>query len=518
MNLREQKIGRMLMVGFDGLTPPDYILEWLAAGRISGVILFARNVESPAQLAALTRACHEAAPRPIFISIDQEGGLVARLRAGFTESPGAMALGAAAEGEALAARMSQVLAVEMRALGLNWNYAPVVDVTHDINNPSVGVRSVGTDPAYVARVTAAQVRGFQAGGVAATAKHFPGLGNTPVDTHEALAVISGSVDYLWDSDLVPFRAVVAAGVDSVMVSHVKFEALDADHPATLSPVIVSKLLRQDIGFDGVAVTDCMEMKAVADHYGPGESAVLAALAGVDMILFSHTRAYQEAAYDALLSAAQSGRLPLARIDEAVGRIEALIARRAITMPPQLDLIRTPAHLAVAQEAARAGCVLLRDESGLLPLDFAAHAHVGLIEFASVMETQAIDQTGLTGLATALQARAPQIESVALTSLDPKPEAVMRAAALAETADLLIVATRSAHLIPPQLDRARALIARGRRVIHLCLRNPYDLDVLPGADTVLCTCGDSAPSIAAAVDALLGDFTPSGRLPVEVARA
>jgi beta-N-acetylhexosaminidase len=240
----EEKIGQKCMVGFHGTEPPDYILEWLSSARIGGVILFSRNIHTPEQVAKLTSACHAAARHPILIGIDQEDGTVARLHEGFTQSPGAMALGAAGS-EALAYQMSHVLGRELRALGINWNYAPVVDITHDINNPSVGRRSLGSDEAAVSRLAAAEVRGFQDSGVVSSAKHFPGLGNTPDDTHEALAVISGSVDYLWEHDLIPFRAVVKAGVATVMTTHVKFEALDSEYPATLSPEIVTKLLREE---------------------------------------------------------------------------------------------------------------------------------------------------------------------------------------------------------------------------------------------------------------------------------
>lgn len=512
----EEKIGRMLMVGFHGHEAPDYILRWLAEGRINGVILFARNVKSPEQLARLTQMCHEAAGRPIFISIDQEGGTVARLTEGFTESPGAMPLGVAGS-DKMATDTARVLATELRALGINWNYAPVVDVTHDISNPSVGVRSVGTDPEQVAYISAAQVRGFQSEsvGVAATAKHFPGIGNTPVDTHEALAVISGPVDYLWQNDLIPFRAAVEAGVATVMVSHVKFETLDAEYPATLSPIIVNKLLREDIGFDGVTTTDCMEMRAITDHYGAGESAVLAALAGIDMILFSHTRAYQEAAYDALVEAARSGRLSESRIDQAISRLDVLLDRFAITSAPDLNLIRDPENLRIMEAAARAGTVLLKSNDGTLPLDASGGRKIALVEFASVIDSQVMETGGQTGLVAVLSKRLPMVEAVSLLSVDPNPEHLKRAEKLADESDVLILATRNAHLIPPQLERAQNLVERAKSVILLCLRNPFDAEVLHGTDVILCTCGDSAPSVEAAVAALLGDFAPTGHLPVSV---
>jgi beta-N-acetylhexosaminidase len=514
----EEKIGQMLMVGFHGLEAPPYLLEWLAQGRIGGVILFGRNVDNPAQVAALTQAFHQAAKYPLLISIDQEGGTVARLRAGFTESPGAMALGAAGS-EALAEEVSAMLAAEMRALGINWTLAPVVDIAHDIRNPSVGARSLGTDIGKVSGLVAAEVRGFQRAGVPATAKHFPGHGKTPVDPHLALPVIDESRDYLWEHDLVPFRAAVEAGVAAVMISHVKFEQLDAEYPATLSPVITRDLLRRDVGFSGLTCTDCMEMKAIANHYTPGESAVLAALAGADLILFSHsftdTDPLSQDVFDKLLDAANSGRLPLARIDEAVGRVMALKERVKITTPPQLDLIRRPDHLALAQKAARAGTALLRADPGVFPLVEGRNGRVALVEFASIIDSEIMERGGLSGLAQGLATQAPFIECVSLTPGSYTDEAVARARQLAREAEVFILATRNAHLIPQQLSLATELLGLARQNILLCLRNPYDAEALPQAGTVICICGDSTPSLAAAIDALLGRFTPNGILPVPV---
>lgn len=508
----EQKIGQMLVVGFQGLEPPDYILDWLAAGRIGGVILFARNVSTPAQLARLTQACHAAASLPILIAIDQEGGVVSRLRGDFTESPGAMALGAA-DSEALAEEVSAVLGSEMRALGINWNLAPAIDLTHNIHNPSVGVRSLGSDPQRVKRLAVAQVRGFQRAGVAATAKHFPGKASTPVDPHVSLPVIEGPLDEMWDTDLVPFRAVSEAGIAAMMITHVQFKALEPVYPSTLSSRIIQGLLREDLGFTGVASTDCMEMKAVTNHYGAGESAVLAALAGADIILFSHTREHQEAAYAALLDAARTGRLPHDRIERAVGSIQAMKAQFAISSPPSPDLIRLPEHLAVTARAARAGTVLLQQRPGVLPIDASDPRRIVLIEFASPLDTEALERSGPTTFAALLHHRRPAIESLGLHATTPSDQALGRARELASSVDLLIVATRSAHLNEFQCNVAQDLLNAGKQTILLCLRNPYDAGVLRAAGTVICTCGDSVPSLEAAVDALIGAYVPGGKLPV-----
>ncbi|RPJ02723.1 MAG: glycoside hydrolase family 3 protein [Chloroflexi bacterium] len=505
----EEKIGQMLVVGFEGLEPPAYLLDWLAEGRIGGVILFARNVANPAQIAELTLACHETAARPIMIAIDQEGGVVARLRDHFTESPGAMAL-AAADSEELAEEVSAVLGAEMRALGINWNLAPALDLTHNIHKPSVGVRSLGVDPQRAARLGVAQVRGFEQAGVAATAKHFPGKANTPVDPHVSLPVIEGPLHDIWDVDLVPFRAVSDAGIAAIMITHVQFMALEPTYPSTMSPRIIDGLLRGEMGFEGVVSTDCMEMKAVTNAYGAGESAVLAALAGASTILFSHTRASQEAAYDALIDAARSGRLPGDKIDFAVGKVQAMKDRFGMAgSRPALDVIQHPDHLVITARAARAGMVLLHDQQGNLPLTGSA----ALVEFASPLDTPALESGGQTGFAARMHEALPGLQSVSLNPTQPSDEMLAQAHALAADSGVLIVATRNAHLNPVQQAIAQELLSSARRSILLALRNPYDAGVLDGAGTVLLTCGDSAPSLQAAVDALLGRYAPAGVLPV-----
>lgn len=506
----EQKIGQMLTAGFDGFEPPDYVLEWLAAGRIGGIVLFSRNIDTPEQVARLVQSCREAAALPLLISIDQEGGRVARLRQGFSESPGAMALGAA-NSELLAEQVAQVLGAELHALGINWALAPVVDIAHNRDNPVIGTRSLGVDPARVSLLAGAQIRGFQRGGVATTAKHFPGHGNTPVDTHVDMAVVNGALDVLWSHDLVPFRDAITAGVDVVMISHVKFEALDAEHPSTLSASVITGLLRDEIGFSGMICTDCMEMQALSRYYGVGERAVLAAQAGVDHMFFSHTHDYQVEAYEALLTAAQDGRLSAERINAAVERVLALKARYPANPTPDLTRIRQPEHLAVMQQAARAGTTLLNADSAVFPLTESANAVC--IEFASHMDTGAMESGRLTGLATVLGEHLPHIPVLSLRPTVTDAAALAQAQTMAQGADVVILATRNAHLWEAQQAAAQTIIDVARDVILLCLADPYDADVLPGAGTVICTCGDATPSLEAAADALQGRFVPAGRLPV-----
>ena len=505
----EEKIGQMTMVGFDGTTAPPHILQWLAAGRIGGVYLFARNVESPAQVKQLLDDCHAAAKYPILAGIDQEGGVVARLRDGFTESPGAMALAAGGDVR-LAEDIAAMMGSELAALGINWNFAPVADIAHNPDNPSVGTRSFGRNKKQVSDFATAQIRGFQSAGVAATVKHFPGLGNTVIDTHDALAKVSGSLDYLYETDLPPFRSAIQAGVACVMTTHVMFEELDSHHPATLSPAVISKLLRGELGYAGTVCTDCLEMKAITDGWGTGEAAVLTVLAGVDMPLFSHTRERQEIAWHALLDAAESGRIPIARIDQSVARIQALKRRFALENRPPLNIVHSKEHQALAKKAARAGTALATSGNALPAA--ADNGRIALIEFSTQIVSDAVEAGSHSGFSQYLRERIPQAECHIIS---PASDATQKVAAAVQDADQVIVATRNAHLLPAQARLAQDVIDRAAMSILVCLRNPYDANALAGADAVICTHGDSRPSLQAAVDAICGDFMPTGKLAVEM---
>lgn len=502
----KEKIGQMLMVGFDGTSAPSYLLDWLASGRIGGIYLFARNVESPAQVKQLVDACHNAAKYPVLVGIDQEGGAVARLRAGFSEGPGAMALAASRDMQ-LAEDIAFMMGRELTALGINWNFAPVADVAHNSANPSVGTRSAGQDKDLVRDIVVAQIRGFERAGVASTAKHFPGLGNTEIDTHDALAKVSGSLRYLYEEDLIPFRGAISATVPCIMTTHVMFEELDNHYPASLSPRVIDGLLRGELGYDRAVCTDCMEMKAVTDGWGAGESAVLAVLAGVDILLFSHTRARQEAAFDALLEAAESGRISTERLDKSVARIETIKRRYPLDDRPPLEIIACDNHRSLARKAARAGTILLRPPDRW-PLT-RHRSPLLCIEFATQLYSSQEDQESDTALSRYLCQRLPHAKSLIVrseTELDP----IFAQTELLDTApEILIIATRNAHLVTWQARAAQAAIDRRPGAVLLCLRDPYDANVISGAGVILCSNGDSAPSLEAAVDAICGDYVPEG---------
>ncbi len=509
----EEKVGQLIIAGFNCRRPPRHILRCLAEGRVGGICLFARNIETPAQVKRLVAECRRAAKQPILVGIDQEGGLVARLRRGFSESPGAMALGAAGSGQ-LAEDISLMLGRELAALGINWNFAPVADIAHQPNNPSLSTRSVGRDSALVQEMVSAQIRGLQRAGVAATVKHFPGLGNTIIDTHEALAKVEGSLDYLYREDLVPFKAAIENGVACVMLTHVMFSALDSRNPATLSREIVTGLLREELGYSGAVCSDCMEMRAITRSFDAGEAAVLAVEAGVDLLLFSHTRRRHEGAFRSLLAAVKSGRIPSARVDGAVERIQALKRRFNLDQQPPITVIGSDEHRTIAAKAARAGLVMLK-HGQCFPIA-KAQGRIECIEIAAQYILDASDAHSRRAFSRMLGRRLPEVNGrvVDLDGADSIADKVL--GEIAASADVIVLLTRNVHMQSSYLRLAQQIIDLSEKVILICARNPYDAGLLNGADSIICTNGDSAPSLQAAVDAICGDFLPAGKLTVPLA--
>ncbi|BDI31403.1 hypothetical protein CCAX7_34540 [Capsulimonas corticalis] len=361
------KIGQLLFFGWIGETPESArtvnthaatLIEELAVG---GVILMARNIgtagETRAMLSALqARAAARGLP-PLFVAIDQEGGRVSHFAApDYTRFPAAKTIGDTADSEN-ARRIARAIAEELKSVGINWDFAPVLDVNNNPKNPVIGNRSYGDDPARAAQMGAAAVRGFQDDAhLLACGKHFPGHGDTEVDSHHALPTIRVDRARLDAVELVPFRAAIAAGLAGMMTSHIVFTELDASLPATLSPAILTGLLRGDLGYEGLIITDCLEMKGVADHWGSAEAAVLALEAGADILLCCHTLATQFGIRDAILEAVRNERITEARIDKSLARIAAAKTRWAQTPAayPEIDFAEHQALVARVTAAAGRG--------------------------------------------------------------------------------------------------------------------------------------------------------------------
>ncbi|HEX2998854.1 MAG TPA: glycoside hydrolase family 3 N-terminal domain-containing protein [Armatimonadota bacterium] len=461
---------------------------------------------------------------PLFISIDQEGGTVIRIGEGVTVFPGNMALGALGR-EQEAYQAGRAMAIELAELGFNMNLAPVLDVNNNPANPIIGIRSYGEDPETVSRLGVATIKGMQDAGILATAKHFPGHGDTAADSHLSLPLVPHGWERLDAIELKPFRAAIANGVACIMTAHVVFPAIEPEpgRPATLSWEVLTGLLRNRLGFDGLIMTDCMEMGAIAANFEIGEATVQAVLAGADQVLISHSLAKQKLAYEALMAATESGMLPLARIDEAVSRI----LRRKLELQPQKPKVslqrymplkprEEQGHLELARQIAGTALTLVRNDKQVLPLRLPDEAEVRIISFQkplTVVETHDGVEVDLAGIFGRYHAKMNQ------TVLAADPDASTRQELIAtlgaQPPALLIVASQDAGSNPGQADLVRQLGQQGIPTVVIALRTPYDLAVFPEVDTYVTAYGFRRVTLEALAQLLWGEMIPGGKLPVEI---
>lgn len=432
----------VLQPGFVGTTPPDWVRRRLSAG-LGGVALFARNIESPGQVAALTAALRAENP-DVIVAVDEEGGDVTRLESRQGSSrPGNLALGAAND-TGLTEAVAGSIGADLAAVGVTLDYAPDVDVNSNPNNPVIGVRSFGADPELVGRHTAAFVTGLQAAGVAACAKHFPGHGDTAVDSHHELPTVASSAEQIARLALPPFREAVRAGVVAIMTGHLAVPALDRDAPATMSQAILRDLLRGELGFDGLVVTDGIEMQAVSRRYGLAEAAVRALAAGADAVCVGGGHADEATAdllRDALVDAVTAGRLEASRLAEAADRVAAAAAWiRAAAPRRQAATDVLSAGTAPGLRAARlATRVMPGAAPDALPLRGPAH----VVEFTPATNL-AIGRETPWGLAIPLAGLLPgttaqRVDQEAALRTDWATQALIAAADRP-----LVVVTRDAH--------------------------------------------------------------------------
>ncbi len=321
-----QKIGQLLMVGFDGTSPTKEVECAIRKHHVGGVILFSRNIEHPLQLAKLTSSLQALSKQgPLFMGIDQEGGRVSRLSHPFTKFPKARALGEIND-IPLTYSAAEAMAKELTAVGINLNFAPVLDIDTNPDNPVIGDRAFSKSPLVVAEHGLAMMSGLQDNKIIACGKHFPGHGDTHLDSHKTLPTVTHSLSRLNDIELKPFIHLAQNRLASMMTAHVLYKGIDQKRPATLSKKIVTGLLREAIGFLGVVISDDLEMKGITDYGTVAESAVLAIAAGCDLLLVCHSFDQQVATLAALIQAVEKGDIPEARIEQSVARILALKER------------------------------------------------------------------------------------------------------------------------------------------------------------------------------------------------
>jgi beta-N-acetylhexosaminidase len=357
-----REIGQLLIGSLPGYTITPEMKSLAREFELGGVILFARNIEAPEQVAELAHETQQLVPAvPVWVSVDQEGGRVARLKAPFTEWPPMATLGRRGD-DALARRFAAALAAELRAVGITLDYAPVLDIHTNPKNPVIGDRALSEDAATVARLGAAIIEELQRNGVAACGKHFPGHGDTSVDSHLELPLVEHPPDRIRRVECVPFEAAIKAGVAFIMTAHVLVPSLDDERPATLSPRIVQQMLREELGFQGVILSDDLEMKAIAATYSVPDAAVQAIAAGCDgLLICSGNVELQAVTLEALVHGVEGGRIPFKRLQDAHKRLrtakERTLAQVAAAGRPGptsalRQVLGCDAHRRVADDMAR----------------------------------------------------------------------------------------------------------------------------------------------------------------------
>ncbi|WP_231633111.1 beta-N-acetylhexosaminidase [Numidum massiliense] len=518
-----QKVGQLMMFGFSGLTVSEDIRQLIAEDYVGGIILFARNIGTPSDVLRLTSdlqavAKQTAQPNPLLIAIDQENGAVRRLGKGPTLFPGNMLLGAIDEPEATRA-VARATGAELKALGINMNLAPVLDVNNNPHNPVIGVRAFGEDPEKVSTHGTAAIAGYREAGVLATAKHFPGHGDTHTDSHLALPTIAHDLERLERVEFVPFKRGIQAGVECVMVAHVYFPALEPgkDVPATLSRAVVTGLLREKMGFSGVVTTDCLEMKAISEGIGTAEGALRALKAGCDILMVSHTAHEQKAAIERIVQAVEQGELAEEILDAAVARVLNM-KQNKLTWDDVPPPVGGKAHQQLAERLYARGVTVVKNE-GILPLDDSTSTSGDILvvtpEKAVSTLVEDVEYADYR-LADALRAHSSRVTEVTFSVDGTVSDAEMESLVVqAQSADTVIVGTVNMHLKPTQAELVRTLLTKNKRLIVVAMRNPYDLMAVPDVPAYVATYEFTFPALCACADVIFGKTEAQGKLPVTI---
>ncbi len=520
----EQKVGQLIGLRYSGRffnreaaslrTLQDYIVK----RHVGNLILFGGNVY---ETAFLTNALQSLSDVPLLIGSDFERGVGGQVD-GATAFPPLMALGAIGS-EETAYEMGRITAVEGRAMGVHLTYAPVMDVNINPANPIINTRSAGESPDLVSRIGKAFIRGCQENGMLAAAKHFPGHGDTELDSHIQLATVPGDLERLKRVELFPFRQAIDAGVHAVMVSHLAVPALDPspNTPASLSPAIILDLLRDKMGFQGLVVSDAMEMGAITTLYPAGQAAVKAVQAGIDLVLLP---ADADEAIEALLQAVKTGVIPMRRLDESVRRILTsksglgLHKNRLVDASRLNALIASAANTAIAARAFEQSVTLVKNEGPILPLESSGRK-LAVLSLSSDTGDYYAGRVFVQEIGKRL--KDPQNMTSFYADAFTGQEFIDEALARAKAADTVVIglfsrvtsSKGSVDLNPRHVQAVKDLAAAGTKVMVVSFGSPYFLGHFPEVNGYLCAYRQSAEAQAAAVKALFGEIDVQGRLPV-----
>jgi beta-N-acetylhexosaminidase len=517
----EQMIGQRLLLAFHGKdSSVPGVRELIRRYKPAGLSLFRTlNLDSVEQIRLLTAglqaiAREEGLP-PLLIGTDQEGGQLMAIGDRMTLLPGNMALGAAGS-EDLARKAGRVVGTELAAVGVNVNYAPICDVNVNPLNPVIGIRSFGEDPQEVGHLAAAMIDGIQSCGVAATAKHFPGYGDTTVDPHFGIPTLAHDLEHLRRVEFPPFRAAAQAGARMIMSAHIALPALDGNLPVTFSSTVLKSILRDELGYRGVIVTDAMDMHTIRQGDALKDEAIRAVHAGADLVLVTSRPDDHRRIYDGLLEAARGGRLDMDEMRGSIARIGDLKQWQGGHPQPGLEVIGSMEHAHIAREIAAQSLTLVRDDAGLLPLRLNPGERAAVI-FPRPLDLTPADTSSFvmpTLAANLRQCCHVGVDEFILSHLptDAEISAVSQAMAAYKVA---IVGTLNANSQSAQARLVKATLQTGVPTIVVAMRLPYDLAAFPEAPTFVCSYSILDPSMQMLAQALTGEIPFRGRLPVAI---
>ncbi len=505
----KQMLGQKLIFGFHGTELSEELKDLIREFKIGNVILFSRNVESAQQLRRLCAEIQafimEITGFPAFIVIDQEGGIVSRLPDDAVTVPSAMTV-AATNDQDCARIAAEITIRQLRGLGVNFNMAPVLDVNTNPANPVIGVRSFGDDPRKAAELGQAAVDAYAGTGIYCCGKHFPGHGDTSVDSHLGLPRIDKTLQQLEEAELIPFRRCIEAGIPAIMTSHILFPAIEPENvPCTMSRTMITGLLKEKLGFRGLVFSDCLEMQAIQSHYGTANGAIAAFQAGVDMAELSKTTALMRQTAQALNEAAAAGEFDMEEIRQSVEKI--LQMKKNMLVQPEPELCNLPQDRAAVQELSRkaitccSGTVPVLDENTF----FCGCDHYRVSQAANP-EDRILPFPEY--LAASFGGKAMVI------SKNPGETEIRAALEAAAGYERIVLGTSNAHLLAGQLRLAQALAATGKELTVVALRNPYDLTLLPEGICKIAAYDYSLPCFKALEDVFRGGAM-TGVLPVKL---
>ncbi len=504
------KIGQHLVAGFKGHSLTEEIKQAVKSHKIGNIILFERNVTTKEQLTKLCKDIRELVQNETgfepFIFIDQEGGIVSRLHEDCTIIPSAMGISASGKKEN-AYKAGLITGAELNAIGVNFNLAPVLDINSNPDNPVIGVRSYGDTAETVASFGCQMAKGLLDGGVLCCAKHFPGHGDTNVDSHLGLPIINKTLDELRKFELKPFIAASEMGIPAIMSSHILFPNIEKNNvPATMSYTIMTELLRNEIGFKGLTLSDCMQMQAISEHFGTVAGMLAALKAGVDVIFASHSADLNMQAADLFMNSVEKGEINISRFEESTERILSYKQKLSALPHRSIEVVGSEEHRKTNEELYHDSiCVL-----GNLPDLGENPCFISCRAFATTLASD--PEKGNNYFAKDMQERFNGGTSVLISS-DPDDEEINAAVEKAKNHSCVVIGTYNARTYSGQEKLLKAVCSLDLPVIAVALRNPYDVLSLPENAAGIAAYAYNKHSVNAVADVIFKKSLPSGKIPL-----